>query len=220
MNKILCISRHSFYSIVMMFFISFSFVDICASGYITIATIGASSPTVDKSKGTQSIVNQVIDFWKRELKQVLPDRPDLILLSEVCDAPKGLNKDELNDYYKVRKNQVQDYFASEALKNKCYIAFGTQRETEDGSKWNSLVVLNRKGEVEGIYNKNFPTIGEMEGGIKPGKEAPIIKCDFGRVGCAICFDLNFDELRRQYEKEQPDIILFSSMYHGGPVQAN
>ena len=220
MKKLLCIPGRSLYFIVTVFFISLSYSNTFASRFVTLATIGASSPSVDKSKGTQAIVDQVIEFWKRELKQVLPDRPDLILLSEVCDAPRGLNKEEMNEYYKVRKNQVQDYFASEARKNNCYIAFGTYRDSEDGSKWNSLVILNRKGEVEGIYNKNFPTIGEMEGGIKPGKETPIINCDFGRVACAICFDLNFDELRRKYEKEQPDIILFSSMYHGGPVQTN
>src|SRR4030042_1464053 len=34
----------------------------------------------------------------------------------------------------------------------------------------------------------------------------------------ICFDLNFDELRLQFAAKKPDIILFSSMYHGGLVQ--
>jgi hypothetical protein len=35
---------------------------------------------------------------------------------------------------------------------------------------------------------------------------------------AICFDLNFDELRLKYVKEKPDLIIFSSMYHGGVAQ--
>jgi hypothetical protein len=39
------------------------------------------------------------------------------------------------------------------------------------------------------------------------------------VACAICFDLNFDELRVRYETLHPDIILFPSMYHGGLEQA-
>lgn len=206
---------------VMFLFFTVLIGNLGASNYVTIATIGTSVPSsLDKTQGNQKLVDQVIEFWKKELAQVLPDKPDLIVLTEVCDFPRGLTKEEKNEYIKVRKNQVQDYFASEALKNHCYIAFGTLRETGDGSKWNSCIILNRTGQVAGIYNKNFPTIGEMEGGIKPGKETPIIQCDFGRVACAICFDLNFDELRLLYEKEKPDIILFPSMYHGGLAQSN
>lgn len=59
----------------------------------------------------------------------------------------------------------------------------------------------------------------MEDGIIPGDQAPIIQCDFGKVAMAICFDLNYDELRLKYAKQQPDIILFSSVYHGGLMQS-
>ena len=72
------------------------------------------------------------------------------------------------------------------------------REENEGVLRNSCVILDRNGEIAGIYDKNFPTIGEMEKGIKAGKEAPIIQLDFGKVAVAICFDLNFDELREQY----------------------
>jgi hypothetical protein len=59
----------------------------------------------------------------------------------------------------------------------------------------------------------------MESGITAGDEVPVIQCDFGRVACAICFDLNFQELLEKYQEAKPDIILFSSMYHGGLVQS-
>ena len=59
----------------------------------------------------------------------------------------------------------------------------------------------------------------MDQGIKAGSETPVFQCDFGSVGCVICFDLNFDELREKYEKLKPDIMLFPSMYHGGLEQS-
>jgi hypothetical protein len=59
----------------------------------------------------------------------------------------------------------------------------------------------------------------MEKGIVASNEVPVFELDFGRVAVAICFDLNFDELRERYVKEKPDLILFSSMYHGGFVQS-
>ncbi len=180
---------------------------------ITVATIGAA-PSLDKTQEPQKIVNQVITFWEQQLKQVLPDRPDLIVLPEFCDMSGAGDQ-----YLKVRKNQVLDYFASVARINHCYIAFGMKREESQGVWRNSCVILDRKGGIAGIYDKNFPTIGEMEDGIKAGSAAKIINCDFGRVGVAICFDLNFDELLEQYAKEKPDLIIFSSMYHGGVAQS-
>ena len=91
---------------------------------------------------------------------------------------------------------------------------------KDGSWRNSSVMLDRTGNIAGIYNKNHVVIEETtKAGILCGRDAPIIDCDFGRVAFAICFDLNFDELRLKYVKAKPDLIIFSSMYHGGLMQA-
>jgi len=188
--------------------------------YVKIATIGASSPHLDLTQEPQKLVEQMITFWSRELARVLPDNPDLIVLPEACDRPAGMTMEIQFQYFKVRGNQVMEYFASVAKENHCYIAFGMKHQVEDGSWRNSCILLDRTGHTTGIYNKNFPTIGEMKAGIKAGKEAPVFQCDFGRVACAICFDLNFDELRMRYAEQLPDIIVFPSMYHGGLVQGN
>jgi hypothetical protein len=166
------------------------------------------------------MVEQVIAHWKREFAQVLPDRPDLIVVPEVCDRVGGLSREKCIEYYRVRKDQVRDYFAKVAAENRCYLVYSAVREMEDGTWHNSSVLLDRQGQIVGIYNKNHVTIGEREGsGILYGREAPVFECDFGRVALAICFDLNFDELRQKYVKAKPDLIIFSSMYHGGLMQA-
>ena len=188
--------------------------------YVKIAAIGAASPHLDLTQEPQKLVEQMITFWSRELARVLPDNPDLIVLPEACDRPAGMTTEIQFQYFKVRGNQVMEYFASVAKGNHCYIAFGMKHQVEDGSWRNSCILLDRTGHTTGIYNKNFPTIGEMKAGIKAGKEAPVFQCDFGRVACAICFDLNFDELRMRYAEQLPDIIVFPSMYHGGLVQGN
>ena len=191
-----------------------------AARYVTVATIGDWVPNVDKSKGMQHVVEQVEEFWHSKITQVLPDKPDLIVLPEYCDFPRGLSRDERDEYLAVRKNQIRDFFASEAKTNHCYIAYGIRRQVEDGSWRNSCVIADRNGGTAGIYNKNFPTIGDMRGGVKAGYETPLIQCDFGTVGCAICFDLNFDELRQAYVRRQPDILIFPSQFHGGSVQSH
>jgi hypothetical protein len=199
------------YVVVMIFIITSA--NLSAANYITVATIGAA-PSVDKNQDPQKIVSQVISFWQRELDQVLPDKPDLIVLPEFCDM-SGAGESYLN----VRKNQVLDFFAGIAGKHQCYIAFGMMREKSKGIWLNSCVLLDRNGRIAGIYDKYFPTIGEMESGTRAGNDAPVFQCDFGSVAMIICFDLNFDELRLQYAAKKPDIVIFSSMYHGGIVQS-
>jgi hypothetical protein len=185
---------------------------------VRIATIGAPSPQLDLRQEPQELVDQMIEFWQHELAQVLPDKPDLIVLPEACDRPAGMSTELQFSYFKARGDRLLEYFSAVARDNECYMAFGAKHQLEDGSWRNSCILLDRQGKISGIYHKNFPTIGEMEAGIKAGKEAPVFQCDFGRVACAICFDLNFDELRQRYAGQQPDIIVFPSMYHGGLVQ--
>lgn len=190
-----------------------------ASNPVKVATIGGRpSFSFDPAKGKQASVIQLIEFWKREINQVLPDKPDLILLPELCDVPFGLPATEWKDYLRVRQNQISDFFARLAKANRCYVAYGTLRIDEKGFLRNSAVLLNRNGEVAGIYNKNFPTIGEIEDGIYPGDDVPVFQCDFGKVAFAICFDLNFEELLKELADKKPNLILFPSNYHGAIMQ--
>jgi len=187
---------------------------------VTVSTIGSAPPVLDESLSSQQKTVRMIEFLRRQLDQVLPNRPDLIVLPEACDRPAGLSMAEQFEYYKARDDQVIDFLASVAREHGCYIAFGIKRQDKEDMWRNSCILLDRSGRVAGIYDKNFPTVPEMQAGIVPGTEATLIRTDFGTVGCAICFDLNFGELRQKYAELKPDIILFPSMYHGGLEQAN
>jgi len=134
-------------------------------------------------------LDKMIAHWRKKFDQVLPDKPDLIVVPEACDRPSGFSGEKLRQYYKVRKDQIQKFFAQVAKDNNCYIVYSAHQEMSDGTLRNSSVLIDRKGNVAGIYNKNHPTIGEIEKGVLCGKDAPVIECDFGRVAMAICFDL-------------------------------
>jgi predicted amidohydrolase len=189
-------------------------------GQVRIATLGPQALSVDVSTDPQKIVEMIIEYWRHEFSQVLADQPDLIVVPEACDRPVGFPVDKRFEYYRVRKNQVRDFFARIAKENHCYIVYSATREIEDGTWRNSSVLIDRKGEIAGVYNKNHVVIEETtESKILCGRDAPVFECDFGRVAFAICFDLNFDELRLKYVKAKPDLIIFSSMYHGGLMQA-
>ena|GEM_PF-124749 len=187
---------------------------------VKIATIGPRPLSVQADSQSQAVVAKMIAHWRARFAQVLPDKPDLIVVPEACDRPAGFPLDKRLEYYRVRKDQIQRFFAQTARENKCYIVYSAARQVEDGTWRNSSILIDRTGEIAGIYNKNHVVIEETtQAGILCGREAPVIDCDFGRVAFAICFDLNFDELRVKYKQARPDLLIFSSMYHGGLMQA-
>jgi carbon-nitrogen hydrolase len=189
-------------------------------GHTRIATLGPPSFPIDVNMSPQQIVERAIEHWRDKFSKILADRPDLIVVPEACDRPSNFKGDKRLEYYRVRKNQVRDFFAKIAGENDCYIVYSAALEKEDGTWRNSSVLIDRKGAVVCVYNKNHVVIEETtEYGILCGRDAPVYECDFGRVAFAICFDLNFDELRLKYVKAKPDLIIFSSMYHGGLMQA-
>lgn len=193
---------------------------VIASGKIVVSTIGAVIPGYGDRKDMDNVVKEIIRFWDGQIGQVFPDRPDLILLPEFFDIPGGYTTRLQEEFIKVRGSRVMDFISEKAKQNNCYIAFGTLQYDENGALRNSAILIDRKGRQTGVYHKNFPTIGEIESGIVAGTKSPVFECDFGKVGMAICFDLNFEELRNRFAEQKPDIMLFPSMYHGGHMQSN
>ncbi|MBM7566145.1 carbon-nitrogen hydrolase family protein [Paenibacillus sacheonensis] len=189
--------------------------------YVTISCLGPRPLVVDAHAPAQQAVEQMIQHWQRQLDQVLPDRPDMIILPEACDRPdqRTLSQDQKLAYYKVRGFQIRDFLAGVAKRHRCYVTYPAHIEAEDGTWRNAMQLIDREGQVMGAYHKNYLVPDEYDkNNIRYGKEAPIFECDFGRVAAAICFDLNFDGLREQYAKAKPDVIVFPSMYHGGIMQ--
>ncbi len=185
---------------------------------VKISTIGARAAGGKPEPG-QAAVDGMIEHWRGRFAQVLPDEPDLIVVPECCDRYPEHSKAERQEYYRFRDRQIAEYFSSVARDNGCYVTYPAVRELPDGSWRNSVELFDRDGESMGFYNKNYVVIVETtEAGILAGRQTPLFECDFGTVGCAICFDLNFDGIRQEYAESRPDLIVFPSMYHGGLMQ--
>ena len=190
------------------------------ANYLTVSTVAPRPPEISRNTPCDKAADQMVAFWRERIEQVLPDNPDLIVLPEQCDRPSRWNNEQSLEYFELSGPLVGASLAELAKANRCYVTYPHYRKADDGAWRNSTVLLDRNGAQAGVYNKNHLVIEENEvAGALYGRDAPVIECDFGRVACAVCFDLNFDELRLRYAQAQPDIILFSSMYHGGLMQA-
>jgi len=190
------------------------------SRYVRVSILGRKTPfSVDVNNGYTRAVDEMVKCLQNEIDLVLPENPDLIVLPEACDRPVNLPVTERKKYFLERGTRILDFYRQIAKDNNCNIAYSTIRDVPDGTFRNSTIMINRKGKIDGIYNKNHIVDTEnLRGDIYCGTGAPIINCDFGKVACAICFDLNFEPLRQKYEKLRPEMIIFSSNYHGAIMQ--
>lgn len=139
---------------------------------------------------------------------------DLVVLSEGIEAI-GMKMEHAEEV--DRPGPFLDLYMEFAAAEQCHVA-GSVKLRQDAAVYNSVVFVGPNGDVQGAYHKTNLTIGELEEGLAPGHGAVVIDTAIGRLGGAICFDLNFEGLRKQYRELRPDIMVFPSMYHGGFMQ--
>jgi len=152
----------------------------------------------------------------RHVERAMLHEPDLICLPETFSCPET----PVERWFEGRQGLEGTVFttlSALARKNEVFLICPILLE-EGGKVTNSVLLLDRKGEVAARFDKFMPTIGEMALGVSPGAGAVAVDTELGRIGFSICFDLNFDELRLEYKRLKPDLIIFCSMFHGGLMQ--
>ncbi|MCB0717455.1 MAG: carbon-nitrogen hydrolase family protein [Bacteroidetes bacterium] len=84
--------------------------------------------------------------------------------------------------------------------------------------FNQASVIDRDGEVVGVYRKVQPT-GEESRHIKAGSELPVFQLDFGKIAVMICMDIYFPEIVRIYALKGAEIVFWPTVTHGPTQEA-
>lgn len=187
--------------------------------WVTVATMRYMNNVNDVRKGR----DRVREIWEILIDRAALDKPDIMLLPEqfmsnalMDGAGRVMSGRELAEEI-PGEGYIQDFLARKARQYNMYIAAGMGRlDPATGRLFNSGVLFDRAGRVAGVYDKLFPTTGEMEHHeVTPGDAPVVFDADFGRVGIAVCFDLNFPELFEYYRRERVELCCFLSSMHGG-----
>ncbi len=141
------------------------------------------------------------------------DGGDIICLSEIF-AHRQMAPAEAHDRAEPIPGPITDQLGEAAREHGCYLTANMYEES-GGRVYNSAALLDRAGEVVGVYRKVHPTPGEVDDGITPGTETPVFETDFGRVGFAICWDLHFLDVVQGMAAQDVQLIVWPSMYQGG-----
>jgi predicted amidohydrolase len=152
------------------------------------------------------------------LDLALRQKPDLVCLPETFTTA-GVPGNDARQLAESLGGPTVTAAAERARRHGCYILcpFLTRR---DGIVYNSAVLLDRTGEVCGVYDKRHPVTSSwdytvVENGVRNGGPLPVFDCDFGRVGVQICFDAGFPEDWAELARHDVRLVVWSSAYNGG-----
>lgn len=181
--------------------------------YVNVAAVHFE---INAERGNPASQSKVLEQLKFATDQLDGTGIDLLLTSEGMGAiGQTMGQAESPSAPGPIYNTYREF----AIRNHCTVA-GSIKLKDQGQIYNALVYIGPNGEFLGDYRKVFPTLGELERGISPGTGATVIETPAGKLGGVICYDLNFEQLRNQYHELKPDILLFSSMFHGDHLQSN
>jgi beta-ureidopropionase len=167
----------------------------------------------------ESRIKRILD----RMKDVEGLRPDLVCLPELFDTMWVSEKFTIPDVAEDEKvpGPVTARIAEFAKRNSCYVVCPVYTNKNE-HYYNSSLLIDRKGNIAGAYNKIHPVKSEIltsskdEVGVIPGAlDQPVIETDFGKVGMVICYDANWSDGWDNLKKRGAEIVLFSSAFPGG-----
>jgi predicted amidohydrolase len=134
---------------------------------------------------------------------------DIIALPETFRGQNGTTAESLD-------GPTVNTMSRLAKKHRTYIACPIDRK--DGERrLNSAVLLDREGRVACVYDKIYPVwLTEcMDHSVHPGAAVCVHQADFGRVGLAICFDVNWSSIWEQLSNHGAELVIWTSAYSAG-----
>jgi len=167
----------------------------------------------EKASGAKETVKRNLKAMAELLEKAYYDEPDIVCFPEASPTI-GLSTEESIALAESVPGPIFNFFSSRAVEYNLNIIL-PMLELADGHVHNSAILIGRDGKYLGSYHKVHPTIGEIEAGITPGLEAKVLNSEFGPLGFAICFDLNFRDVADTIVKSDVKMIFFPSAYPGG-----
>lgn len=180
-----------------------------------IATICQGGHFHNSIKENRKYVTGLLDL-------ALLQKPDLVCLPEAFTTV-SVNDTSTTELAETVPGPTTHAVAERAKEHGCYIIcpIRTKRKSKI---WNSAVIIDRLGDILGIYDKVQPVTTSsdytvFENGVTPGSEIPVFDLDFGRIGIQICFDIGFPEGWEKLCQNGTRMVFWPSAYNGGfPLQ--
>lgn len=180
---------------------------------IKVAAIQMSADTANRTANVERAKDLIKQAAENGVKMcVLPE----LVLDEFFVQWKDI---KYFSYAEPLDGPTINEFQKLAIETDMHIALPHFEKDPIGKFYNSVVMINNKGEIYGVYHKNhIPFTRSFEKYyFTPGSGFPVFDTEFGTVGTVICYDRRYPESCRELVKKGAKIIFIpiSSMRFKG-----
>jgi len=177
----------------------------CAVAVAWLALLDVPLPTPHASNPLRVRMVQAMSDDEEDLYKFSREspgfRPDIVLWPEY-----SLQSDPTRD------PKVWSKLREFARTSGAFLIFGAKERIEGPvaeTYHNTAFVLHPRGEIVGRHYKNHP-VHFIKDGVA-GEEARAIPTTFGRLGVAICFDMDYPEVARKLARDGAEVFLIPNM---------
>jgi predicted amidohydrolase len=138
---------------------------------------------------------------------------ELVVLPESVTTgfTPGVAAEQLWDLVSAIPGPVTEPVQEVARRLGVHVVMGTyERGADRGVVYNAAVLIDRRGEIGGVYHKTHPFSTEMRsrgGWVTPGDEVCVVDTELGCIGLMICFDGDYPELSRITAVQGAEVIV-------------
>jgi predicted amidohydrolase len=130
----------------------------------------------------------------------------VIVLPELATAGYVFaSHEEVGDAALTPRDDVFVAWAAEARVNDAVVVGGFAERADDGALYNSAAVVDAAG-VRAVYRKTHLWDREQEWFVPGDELPPVVATRAGRIGVAICYDLEFPEVTRHLAVAGAELI--------------
>jgi predicted amidohydrolase len=151
---------------------------------------------------------------------------ELLVSSEAvnfCGIPDRLDF-PVWDFLQNGYESLAKRFFQFARRRKVWLVIGLYRPGSSGALYNSVLVINRQGDLAAIYDK-LHLAGNEKNYLAAGDSFCCFDSEFGKIGLCICWDMQFPEVCRVLALRGARIVLcptwgWESIYAGSRAYEN
>lgn len=147
-------------------------------------------------------------------KAVKEDNPDIIVFPETFTT--GYSEEifhNIDKYAETEDGEVITVLRRLAKKFNVWLVSGSIVEKDDEGTYNTIFLIDRKGNIVGKYRKmHLYSAMDEDVAFKNGVDMPVFDTEFGKLALMTCYDIRFVELSRTYAVKGAEAIIIVSNF--------
>jgi predicted amidohydrolase len=146
------------------------------------------------------------------LDAVAPERPDVIVMSEMFLQGHWYDADRLEpQYMEPLDGPTLAWMKAQSQRLGALLVGGISERLEGETRCGSTLLLVDGDTLLATYRKRHPASAELLF-MKPGTQPAIVETRLGRVGLLTCFDMSFPECLQPAFERRVDVLLVSNAW--------